>query len=232
MDEMAAGTGGRSFHNNNDLAGVVRTAMADGEMSYQLGFYPSHGQWDGKYHEIKVRVSRPGLSLHYRKGYFATAEGADTESERKAEIDAAVSSPIEATNLSILAQLYAPEKETPDQFGLGVMLNAKEIAFSGVPTGRHCILDFVFVQRDSAGKQLSGEERRAEFAPDEKKYESLLQTGMLVTHHLKLMRGVVQLKIVVRDAMSRSIGSVVVPIVMRSSAKTPPQDLSKGDANK
>jgi VWFA-related protein len=212
MDLMAERTGGRSFHNNNDLSSVVRTALADAEVTYQLGFYPSHGRWDGKYHEIKVRVDRPGVELHYRKGYFATPEPTDTEAERKAEINAAVESPIEATNLSILAQLYAPEKDIPDQFPLGLMLNAKEIEFQDTPTGRHCALDFVVVQRDATGKQLGGEQKHAEFSPDEKKYESLLQTGMLVTDHVKLRRGVAELKIVVRDARSGSLGSVVVPL--------------------
>jgi len=39
--------------------------------SYLLGYYPKNVSGD-KYRNIKVRVARPGLSLSYRHGYFAT----------------------------------------------------------------------------------------------------------------------------------------------------------------
>ena len=220
MDMLAERTGGRSFHNNNDLASIVRAALADSDMTYELAFYPSHGKWDGKYHEIKVRVNRPDLQLHYRKGYFATPEPHDDEAETKTGIDGAVASPVEATNLSILAQMTAPEKDKPDQFGLSLMLNAREIEFVDTPLGESGTLDFVFVQRDAAGKQLSSEQRHAEFNLDQKKYESLLQTGLLLTSHLKLRRGVALLKIVVRDARSGAIGSVTVPVAGNSAGKS------------
>jgi VWFA-related protein len=220
MDLMADRTGGRSFHNNNDLAGVVRTALVDSEMTYQLAFYPSHGKWDGKYHEIKVRVKRPDVQLHYRKGYFATPDPQSDEAQRKAELDGAVESPVEAANLSILVQMSAPAKERPDQFGLSLMLDPREIEFMDTPAGKSCTLDFVFVQRDAEGKQLIGEQRHAEFSPDAKKYESLLQTGMLVTNHVKLLRGVATLKIVVRDAKSGAIGSVTVPLELGPATKS------------
>ncbi len=41
MIRLADETGGRAFYFNNDLAGSVRTAIADSEVSYTLGFYPS-----------------------------------------------------------------------------------------------------------------------------------------------------------------------------------------------
>ena len=220
MDLLADRTGGRSFHNNNDVAEVVRAALSDSAMTYQLGFYPAHGKWDGQYHEIKVRVDRPDVHVHYRKGYFATPDPGDDEAEQKAELDGAVDSPVDAANLSIVAQIRAPEKETPDQFGLRLMLNAREIEFVDTPSGKGCALDFVFVQRDASGKQLIGEQRHAEFNPDQKKYDSLLQTGMLVTNHIKLLRGVAVLKIVVRDAKSGAIGSVTVPLGINPAAKS------------
>ena len=39
-------------------------------MTYVLGYYPAHGQRDGKFREIKVQVKRPGLCLRYRGGYL------------------------------------------------------------------------------------------------------------------------------------------------------------------
>lgn len=36
---------------------------------YVLSYYVDE-KWDGKYHEIKVEVNRPGCVVHTQKGYF------------------------------------------------------------------------------------------------------------------------------------------------------------------
>ena len=38
---------------------------------YVLGYYPTDGDWDGKYRNIRVEVNRPGVTVHVRDGYFA-----------------------------------------------------------------------------------------------------------------------------------------------------------------
>ena len=40
---------------------------------YLLGYYPSRNL-DGKYRRIAVQVNRPGATVLYRHGYFATAD--------------------------------------------------------------------------------------------------------------------------------------------------------------
>jgi VWFA-related protein len=71
MAELAYGTGGTFFHNNNDVGeGFRRTADAP-EYMYVLGFTPQ--KLDGKFHELKVKSNRPGLTLQARQGYYAAA---------------------------------------------------------------------------------------------------------------------------------------------------------------
>lgn len=42
--------------------------------SYQLGYYPASVTSDNKFHRIEVRTTRPGVTLSYRRGYFASVE--------------------------------------------------------------------------------------------------------------------------------------------------------------
>jgi len=41
---------------------------------YQLSYYPPRNKPDNKYHEIKVKVMRPGVNIRYRKGYTDYSE--------------------------------------------------------------------------------------------------------------------------------------------------------------
>jgi VWFA-related protein len=75
LAELAYGTGGTFFHNNNDVdEGFRRTADAP-EYIYVLGFSPQ--TLDGKFHKLKVTLSaeaRSGsgqLTIQARQGYYA-----------------------------------------------------------------------------------------------------------------------------------------------------------------
>jgi VWFA-related protein len=81
---MAEGTGGRFFHNSNDLGRGFRELAMAPEVSYVLGFTPENTKNDGAFHDLKVKlVSAHGLNIEARRGYFAPAP------PTKAEIDSA-----------------------------------------------------------------------------------------------------------------------------------------------
>lgn len=112
MIVLADRTGGRASYTTNDIEGAVQRAIADGQFTYTLGFYPTHGKWDGKFHELKVHVNEKGLTLRYRKGYFAAPEPPSAGPESQAALEAAVSSPVEWTNLHLPVTLKAFESSS------------------------------------------------------------------------------------------------------------------------
>jgi len=71
MTDLAAGTGGSYFHNNNDLIDGFRQLTQAPEYLYLLEFRPQGKKQDGAYHRLKVKVDQPGLKLQARRGYFA-----------------------------------------------------------------------------------------------------------------------------------------------------------------
>ena len=54
----------------DEMAFVDRIDDAS-RFQYTIGYYPTESVMDGKYRRIQVRVSRPGLRVLYRHGYFA-----------------------------------------------------------------------------------------------------------------------------------------------------------------
>lgn len=70
MADIAYGTGGTFFHNNNDLDLGFRQTADMPEYVYVLGFSPQ--KLDGKFHKLKVKVSgRDKLIVQAREGYYA-----------------------------------------------------------------------------------------------------------------------------------------------------------------
>jgi VWFA-related protein len=67
---LAAGTGGFPIFNTNDfLAGLDKIARDIGEY-YILGYVPPSSEHDGSYHQIEVKLSRAGVQLRHRNGYY------------------------------------------------------------------------------------------------------------------------------------------------------------------
>jgi VWFA-related protein len=71
MAELADGTGGTYFHNNNDLENGLKRLAAAPEVVYLLALSLKDVKHDGSYHSLKVKVSRKELKTQARRGYFA-----------------------------------------------------------------------------------------------------------------------------------------------------------------
>ncbi len=68
---LAEETDGRAIVNRNDLDGGLKQMVRDSSVYYLLGYNSSSAPTDGKFHDIGVRVKRPGLDVRARKGYWA-----------------------------------------------------------------------------------------------------------------------------------------------------------------
>ncbi len=68
---LAINSDGRAIVNRNDFAGGMKQVISDVSAYYLLGYNSTSQKSDGKFHEIKVRVKRPGVQVRARKGYWA-----------------------------------------------------------------------------------------------------------------------------------------------------------------
>ncbi|HXS77032.1 MAG TPA: VWA domain-containing protein, partial [Terracidiphilus sp.] len=71
MAELSNGTGGKFFHNSNDLLGGLKSLTAAPEYIYLLGISLRDVKSNGTFHQLKVKVAKPDLEVQARRGYFA-----------------------------------------------------------------------------------------------------------------------------------------------------------------
>jgi hypothetical protein len=210
---LADRTGGLAFFGNNDIRQAVRRAFDDGRYAYNIGFYPNHGEWDGKFRKVKIQA-REGLHLRYRSGYFASPDHTDPKEAIADALQNAADSPLDATNLGmIVSGKENPTKSAgdPNVVELHIGIDPKQLLLQDSVDHRKGAIDLFFLQRDASGKRIAAEKQHLDLNFKTKQYEYLAKAGIVLARHLTLAPESTELRVVVRDASSGSLGSVTLP---------------------
>jgi VWFA-related protein len=205
---LADRTGGLAFFGNNDVRGAVRRAFDDGRYAYNIAFYPNHGQWDGKFREIKIQ-SKAGLRLRYRSGYYASPDRASSKAEIADVLQQAAESPLDSTNLGMIISGKGAKDSRAVELHIGI--DPKQLLLQSSGDRRKGAVDLFFLQRDAAGKRVAAEEQHLELNIEEKQYEYLSKVAMVLDRHVTIAPQSTELRVVLRDAGSGSLGSVTLP---------------------
>ncbi|HVJ26784.1 MAG TPA: VWA domain-containing protein [Vicinamibacterales bacterium] len=110
---LSNNTDGRAIVNRNDLAVGMKQIIRDASGYYLLGYTSSAAPTDGRFHEIKVRVTRRGVQVRARRGYWALTN------EDVARVMAPPKPPPPAAVTKALTTLAEPPGGRPARFWIG-----------------------------------------------------------------------------------------------------------------
>ena len=210
MRMLAERTGGKAYINTNDIQGAIRSTLAESQKSYQVGFYPEHENWDGKFHELKLRTKKSGLSLHYRKGYFALEEPQEAETARAA-LQRAMWSPVDASGVDLKVRVDAIELATR-KLDLRVNVAVGELGLEEAGGHRRGNLDAIYLQLGAGDAAVVADPLSYPLDFSEQQYEAALEHGYPLAAKLLIRPETRALRVVVRDAGSGEMGSVTIPL--------------------
>ena len=71
LQVLAVQSGGLVLNGSNDVAGLLARAVTQTEAIYELSFAAAPGEHDNDYHQIQVKIAKPGLTAHTSSGYYA-----------------------------------------------------------------------------------------------------------------------------------------------------------------
>jgi hypothetical protein len=221
MQTIAERTGGKSFYNRNDISAAIRSAMDDSRVTYVLGFYPTHGRWDGRFHELKVKVKRPIVRLRHRAGYYAAREEVTAEKERHLLLLDVARNPLDSTTLGLQIRVTQLEGAETPSVSIAVQADTREITLredKGRYTG---MIDLLYAQRAPDGRLVLYELQTLNLNLMPESYERIVRNGLVIRRDVDLKSEATELRVIVRDVPSGATGSVSIPIEGRSS--TPPK---------
>jgi VWFA-related protein len=120
---LARTTEGRSVVDSNDASAILRSVVEESSNYYVLGYAPRDVEERGRFRELKVSVSRPGLELRAPRGYYEPKPWKDqSKEERSAAIYRTLLSEAPADFSVEMSTTFfaAPEGRTAMVFSAGV----------------------------------------------------------------------------------------------------------------
>jgi len=209
LEELADATGGRYFHNNNDLKAGFGQVAAAPEFVYVLGFSPQNLKLDGAYHALKVKLTNArGLDLQARRGYYAPKHLADPAEDAKREIQEALFSRDELQDIPVeLHMQFFKSSDVAAKIAVLARVNLKSLRFrkaDGRNSDNLTILSGLF---DRNGNYISGMQKVVEMRLLDPTLEKLLNSGITVKTNFDVAPGSYVIRLVVRDSEGQTMAA-------------------------
>jgi VWFA-related protein len=201
MGELADGTGGIVFQNNNDLKEGFKRTTQPPEFIYMLGFSPQNLKLDGSYHNLKVSLAvKNGTSLIARRGYYAPRHEADEAELAHEEIREALFSreEIQDIPLQVQTQFFKTDDERA-KLAVLAKVDIRLLHFRKADGRNRNDLVIVAGVFDRNGNLVTAIQKTIEMRLKDDTLETRLNAGILIKSSLDVTPGSYVVRVVLRD---------------------------------
>jgi VWFA-related protein len=217
LNYLAQQTGGFFVHNNNDINLGLKRILDDQKGYYLIGYRPDESTFDAKtgrkrFHHLDVRVTRPGLNVRTRTGFFGISDEQAKPSRptRAQQLMAAITSPFASGDVNLrLTSLFLNDLEYGPFMRSLIYVDARTLNFVEQPDGsRQANVDVVAMTFGDDGVAVDQRTRTEAVIVRGAQYEQALKNGLIFGINLPIRKaGAYQLRVAVRDATTERVGS-------------------------
>lgn len=211
---LARQTGGLAMINQNDINHGIRRVLDD-QSYYLVGYEPNDETFDPKtrrFNSLSIKVSRPGVNVRYRSGFFGIAE----EQIRKPKKDGlstifnALTSPFGSNEITLrLSSLFVGGAKNAMFLRSYLHVDAGNLTFTPAADGNfNAKFDLVAINFGDNGAIVDELAKNHEVTLKADAYEKVRKEGFvyLFTFPVKKSGGY-QMRVAIRDAASNKVGS-------------------------
>ena len=209
LTDLADGTGGTSFQNDNGFQDGFKQSAARPEYVYVLGFSPQNLKFDGSYHNLKVTVrNSSNFTLQVRRGYWAPNHAVDPAEAALEELREVVFSrdEIQGIPVDVQAEFFKPSDAQP-QLTVISRLDIKGMQFRKTEDRNNDILTVVTGLFDQNGNYISGIQRILEMHLQDQTLAALEISGITLKESFSVAPGRYIVRVVVRDTEGQTIAA-------------------------
>ena len=219
MKDLADETGGRAYTSRNDIDNAVALGVADGSTYYLLGYYPEDKSADGTFRKISVEVSRPGVQVRHRPGYYAIddvkAAKQKSEKEKEAELMMAMATESLTTNMVVFdSRITPPAAGGP--VTVEVLVDPRTLSTEPLGGGRQQLsVNFYAAAFGPDGKLVDHKESKIEQPLSPEQFAKLQQGGLPFQAQLDLKPGNYAVRVAIRDNRTGYFGTLEAPLSLK-----------------
>jgi VWFA-related protein len=205
LGTLAESTGGMIFDNTNNLREAFDRVETDLRNYYLLGYTPRTEGYDGRFRTIDVKVTRPGVTVAARKGYYAVRDPGSSmapwEAPALGELER---KPVPNAFPVRTAALLFPERDRPGLVPVIVDLRTAALTFQPVGDGKTYSSDFTILVRflDAQNQVVRKVSQHYEVSGPIAEIESAKRGEVLFYREPELAPGVYTMETVAYDAPS------------------------------
>ena len=209
LADLADGTGGKFFRDNNDLLGAFDQLASPPEYIYVLGFRPENLKKGGQYHHLKVVLSKNhDGTVQARRGYLETAGTEAPEKLLTAELQQALFSHDETHTVPIaLKTEYSKKEGTNRELSVTTQIDLGGVHFSKDNKANIDNLTLVCGLFDSNGNYLQGKKREISLRMADDVLKQYTE-GMNIKTTFDVEPGSYLIRVVLRDAGNGLLSTV------------------------
>ncbi|MDE2664910.1 MAG: VWA domain-containing protein [Acidobacteriota bacterium] len=209
LDYLARATGGTYFKDNNDLVAGLRKVVDQQFSYYILSYATPPKKPDGRYYRLRVRVSRPGVRVTHREGFYAPKERLSPEEQKKKEMLEAMRAPTNLREIP-LQMFYHGSRLHGDTYRLELVtrLGFEDLPFLVEEGKRINRINLAVVAFDAQEKYVGGDEKAWNFKLSDSSYQTLLKSGLTSKVVLEVPAGRYQVKVAARENLNAGLGSL------------------------
>ena len=216
LNYLAQQTGGFFVKNTNDLNGGIRRVLKDQESYYLIGFIPQESTFRPDkargFHDLKVKVNRPGMRVRTRSGFFGITDEQDKSIQKTLSQSflAALTSPFNSGEVGLrLTSMLGLDAQKGAFVSSLLHIDANDLTFAQEPNGqRKTSFEIAAFTFGDNGRIVDQNVRGYTIRMTEKEYEHTLKAGIFYRVSLPIKKaGAYQLRTAVRDNASLKVGS-------------------------
>jgi VWFA-related protein len=208
-DLIARQTGGFQVRNSNNFE--LDRFMQDQSGYYLLGYRPTEETFNRKFHHIKAKVKRSGMSLRTRLGFFGVSdeEASKTRLTTRDVTNLALASPFAAQDVEVnQVSFFFNDKTFGSLVRSFVYIAASDLEFNTVDGRHQASIELHGVVFGDNGAIIEQLKRGLTISLPENEYAAALKDGLGFNVDIPVKRnGAFQVRIAIRDRRTSKIGS-------------------------
>ena len=220
MRTMAERTGGKTFANQNDLNSSIRSSMDDGSTYYTLAYYPDDKNWDGRFRQVEVKTTHPGVNLRYRLGYYALdprLESKDKEDSKKlaAEFSRALVLDTPSSTAVLFHATVVPSAGSAQKLQVNFAIDPRTLSYTEKEGGaQQASLRCAIAAYTEKGAMVRNEINNLVGTVKAEEFPKLLRSNFPCQCTIELKPGRYQLRLGVVDKNSKQMGTTTASVTV------------------